>query len=126
MRLLPARALALTLAAAFALLGPGTASATMPQAQAQQARGTAAKAVPWTPDKPLTGHAIPCVNGKIESFECANVELLAYLPKDSLGQSVGTDLWGWHDSTTGREFAVMGGQSTAFVEVTDPLHPRYL
>jgi choice-of-anchor B domain-containing protein len=80
----------------------------------------------WSNDKPLIGKAIPCDKGMIKEFECENVELLSFLPKDSLGQSVGTDLWGWHDTTTGREFAILGGESTAFVEVIDPLHPRYL
>jgi choice-of-anchor B domain-containing protein len=59
-------------------------------------------------------------------FDCQNVELLAYLPADRLGQSVGADLWGWHDSTTGREFLAIGGAATAFVEVTDPINPKYL
>ena len=116
MRVLSPSALALT---AFLLLGHDSAAAAMPQS----ATNTDAT---WTPDQPLTGRAIPCENGKIKDFECQNVELLAYLPKDSLGQSVGADLWGWHDSTTGREFAILGGESTAFVEVTDPLNPKYL
>jgi choice-of-anchor B domain-containing protein len=80
----------------------------------------------WTPAMPLTGRAIKCENGKIRTFVCQNVELLAYLPKDSIGQSAGYDVWGWHDSTTGREFVLIGGASTAFVEVTDPLNPKYL
>src|SRR5262249_22818297 len=49
---------------------------------------------------PLTGKAIPCENGLIKDFECENVELLSFIPRDSLAQSVGTDMWGWHDSTT--------------------------
>jgi choice-of-anchor B domain-containing protein len=60
------------------------------------------------------------------AFECENVELLSFLPQDSLGKSTGTDLWGWHDSTTGREYMLIGGASTAFVDVTDPLNPKYL
>jgi choice-of-anchor B domain-containing protein len=79
-----------------------------------------------TSGEPLTGRAIPCNQGKIKAFACQNVELLSYLPKDVIGQSSGYDLWGWHDSTTGREFAILGGESTAFVEVTDPVNPKYL
>ena len=37
------------------------------------------------------------------------------------------DIWGWSDTTTGREFALVGRRDgTAFVEVTDPRYPRYL
>lgn len=79
----------------------------------------------WT-EMPLVGRAIPCVSGRIKGFVCRNVELLSYLPKHMLGESSGYDLWGWHDSATGREFVVIGGHSTAFVEVTDPVNPRYL
>lgn len=74
----------------------------------------------------LTGKALPCNHGMIQSFACENVELLAYLPRASIGKSAGYDLWGWHDSTTGREFLLIGGKATAFVEVTDPVHPMYL
>jgi choice-of-anchor B domain-containing protein len=109
-------ALALT---AVVLFGHGSASAAMPQ-------DTANTDTSWPADQPLTGRAIPCENGQIKTFKCQNVELLAYLPKDSIGQSSGADLWGWHDSTTSREFLIIGGASTAFVEVTDPLKPKYL
>src|SRR5690349_13299351 len=95
--------------AAVALFNPGIATATMRQA-----------------DKPLTGQALACKQGKIKDFDCKNVELLSFLPKDSIGQSSGYDIWGWHDSTTGREFVLIGGVATAFVEVTDPVHPKYL
>lgn len=80
----------------------------------------------WTSDQPLTGRAWPCDRGQIKDFECHNVELLAYLPKDSLRGAVGTDLWGWHDSATGREFVVTTNEAVGFVEVTDPLHPKFL
>jgi choice-of-anchor B domain-containing protein len=99
---------------AVLLFGPGSATAAMPQI------------APNTDARPLTGRVRPCDKGQIEIFECEGVELLAFLPKDSLDYSVGADIWGWHDSTTGREFALLGGESTAFVEVTDPLRPKYL
>lgn len=83
-----------------------------------------------TADRPLTGHILPCVQGRIEQFECENVELLAYLPRRVLGNATGNDVWGWHDSTTGREFVIIGGSAgrgaIAFAEVTDPANPKYL
>lgn len=101
------------------LLSLGSVTAAVPQSAANANAG-------WTADQSLTGRAIPCEQGKIKIFACRNVELLSYLPKDSLGQSVGNDVWGWHDSATGREFAIVGGEATAFVEVTDPVNPKYL
>jgi len=114
MRVLSTSALAL---AAAAMLVAGSATATMPQ-------DTGNSDTSWTADKPLTGHALPCTDGKIKSFSCHNVELLSFLPKSALANSTGTDLWGWHDSTTKREFALIGGQSTAFIDVTDPVNPK--
>jgi choice-of-anchor B domain-containing protein len=99
----PARALAFAI-----LLASGAATAAMAQSTSP------------------AGKAIPCEKGMIKEFECENIELLSFLPAENMGGSSGTDLWGWHDTTTGREFALAGGQSTAFVDVTDPLNPKYL
>jgi choice-of-anchor B domain-containing protein len=75
----------------------------------------------------ITGHAVPCKDGKIRNFECQNVELLAYLPKSAIGGAIGYDVWGWTDSTTGRQFVMSGaGPGTSFVDVTDPVNPKYL
>ncbi len=80
-------------------------------------------------EQPITGRAVSCANGKVHGFDCDNVELLSYLPATALGASElrSTDVWGWTDSTTGREFAIIGlVDATAFVEVTDPVNPKYL
>lgn len=79
----------------------------------------------------IVGGAVKCTDGKIGVFECQNVELLSYLPLDAVGGSgsgiILNDIWGWSDSATGREFAVVGrSDGTAFVEVTDPVNPKYL
>ncbi len=103
--------------ATIAPIGRGAAAVTMPQDDENTVEAL---------DRPLTGRDIPCEQGKIALFECENVALLSYLPKHLIGESSGYDLWGWHDSTTGREFVLIGGQSTAFVEVTDPVNPKYL
>jgi choice-of-anchor B domain-containing protein len=80
-----------------------------------------------TPPPPLTGKAMPCANGRIKDFECQNVELLSYLPSEAMGNGGLFDTWGWHDSATGREFVAAGGWTgISFVEVTDPLNPKYL
>src|SRR6185295_6078330 len=39
----------------------------------------------------------------------------------------GNDVWGWTDSLTGHEYALMGRSTgTSFVDITDPAHPVYL
>ena len=44
-----------------------------------------------------------------------------------MGGGDGSDIWGWADSQTGNEYALMGlTNGTAFVDVTDPENPVYL
>jgi choice-of-anchor B domain-containing protein len=78
----------------------------------------------------VTGGEVKCQSGKAKGFECRDADLVAFLPKSTLGARRGTllnDLWGWTDSTTGREFALVGRtDGTSFVEVTDPANPRFL
>src|SRR5690349_3639403 len=95
------------LLAAFVLFGHGSAAVAFAQSPANTDAD-------WTEDKPLAGRAMPCDQGMIKVFECKNVEILSYLPKDGLAGSVGQDIWGWHDSTTGREFAILGWEATIF------------
>lgn len=90
-------------------------------------QASAAADTGWTLDQSITGRAIPCKGGRIKSMDCQNVELLAYLPESAMGGAGTYDIWGWTDSATHREFAVVGGSDgTAFVEVTDPVNPQYL
>ena len=77
-------------------------------------------------------HRCP-VDGSVGLFDCNDVELLAYLPVSMLsaaGSSRGVwmnDNWGWTDSETGREYALVGrNDGTAFVDITDPVNPRLM
>ena len=111
---------------AVALLAPLAGVTAVGQSSENGAEDQAAK-----PAAPIVGGAVKCTNGKISEFECDNVELLSYLPLDAIGGSgkgiILNDIWGWTDSTTGREFAAVGrSDGTAFVEVTDPVNPKYL
>ncbi len=81
----------------------------------------------------VTGAEVKCTNGKAAAFDCHNADLVAYLPPSALGATLNLDgkifsgMWGWTDTATGREFALVGrNDGTAFVEVTDPVRPRYL
>ena len=78
----------------------------------------------------VAGGEVKCEGGKARAFDCKDADLVAFLPKSAIGAKRGTllnDLWGWTDSTTGREFAIVGRtDGTSFVEVTDPANPKYL
>ena len=68
-----------------------------------------------------------CVDGQAGAFECSNVDLLAFLPLAQIGGGNGNDIWGWTDTLTGNEYAIMGlTNGTAFVDISDPVNPLYL
>ena len=77
-----------------------------------------------------TGSKRNCSAGKIAEFECQDVSLLAFLPTRSIGGGRGvavSGVWGWTDPTTNREYAIVGRMDgTSFIDVTDPVNPRYL
>jgi choice-of-anchor B domain-containing protein len=69
----------------------------------------------------------PCVNGHAGPWPCKGLDLLSYLPMSALGGGNSNDLWGWTDSTTGKEYAILGRTNgTAFVDISDPTNPVYL
>jgi choice-of-anchor B domain-containing protein len=78
----------------------------------------------------VTGGEAKCEGGKAKAFECRDADLVSFLPVSAVGGKRGVllnDLWGWTDSVTNREFALVGRtDGTAFVEVTDPANPKYL
>ncbi len=62
-------------------------------------------------------------------FQMSGIELMSHVPLASMGagNSTGSDIWGWTDSQTGREYALFGhSDGTAFVDITDPSAPSYL
>lgn len=76
-----------------------------------------------------------CTDGRAGTFPCSNVDLMAFLPIDSIGgrrvdNNLVTslnDIWGWTDPATGKEYALVGRtDGTAFVDVSDPRNPVYL
>ena len=78
----------------------------------------------------IAGGQIDCEEGLADQFDCDEVDLLGFLPRERLGAGRGArlnDVWGWTDPATGREYALVGRMDgTAFVDVTDPFNPRYL
>jgi choice-of-anchor B domain-containing protein len=74
----------------------------------------------------VRGKPVPCT-GSASGFSCSNVDLIAFLPVQSLGGARGAelnDIWGWTDPETRKEYALVGRQDgTSFVDVTDPENP---
>jgi choice-of-anchor B domain-containing protein len=78
----------------------------------------------------ITGAEIRCDTGRVKLFECKSADLVSFMPNSALGAKRGimlNDMWGWSDSASGREFALVGRlDGTAFVDVTDPANPVYV
>lgn len=78
----------------------------------------------------VTGDEVRCEDGNAAQFDCGQVDLLAFVPRESVGAGRGVmvnDLWGWTDPDTGREYVIIGrGDGTAFVDVTDASSPVYV
>ena len=69
-----------------------------------------------------------CVAGFAGTYPCSNVDLQSHMTRAQLGtSSAHNDIWGWTDSNTGDEYALVGKNTgTAFVDISDPVNPIYL
>ncbi|QXP60822.1 choice-of-anchor B family protein [Olleya sp. HaHaR_3_96] len=87
----------------------------------------------------LTLAQTPCVNGLAThiidgvttSYPCDGYDLLSRVPISTLATALGTeegsDIWGWTDPLDNKEYAIVGTtNSTAFVDISDPLNPIFL
>ena len=82
-------------------------------------------------DSPLAtcidGIATVSVAGHSHDYSCSNYDLMGYITLEEMDAEAGNDCWGWTDSTTGREYAIMGvNNGTAFIDITDSTSPIYL
>ena len=71
----------------------------------------------------------PCENGFANIYPCNNYDLMAQIPLIDLGDpgAEGNDSWGWTDSTTGKEYALVGTTTgSAFVDISNPSEPLLL
>jgi choice-of-anchor B domain-containing protein len=73
----------------------------------------------------------PCAGGYAGEYPCSNYDLLSNIPVSTLanssGNPEGSDVWGWTDPETGKEYAIAAmTNSTAFVDITDPINPIFL
>ena len=69
-------------------------------------------------------------DGVVAGFTCEDVELVSFMPVNEVGGARGimvSDIWGWTDPDTGREYAILGRfDGTSFIDVTDAENPVYL
>ena len=77
-----------------------------------------------------SAHAVEnCIDNSAQGFPCHNVDLLSYVSLDEMqvGKGRGSDIWGWTDSLTGKEY-VLFGHSTgiSFIDISDPENPAVL
>ena len=78
---------------------------------------------------PLAQGATRCVNGFAGAYPCRNVDLLSFLPRTEMGagDNQGSDIWGWTDPASGKEYALMVfANGASFVDVSIPTEPRWL
>lgn len=76
----------------------------------------------------VTAGAVRCQDGEAAGFDCSNVDLESFLSIESLGGDATervSDIWGWTDPRTRREYALVGRTSgLVFVDITDAASPR--
>jgi len=71
---------------------------------------------------------VKCTDGMAGEYACKGVDLLSFVPISEMGSTrEASDSWGWTDPDTGDEVAIICFEdSTAFVQITDPLNPVVL
>lgn len=73
------------------------------------------------------GSLVPCENGMAGEYPCNGYDLLAQISLAGFESASGNDIWGWTDTTTGKEYALMGlDDGTAFVDISDTENLIYL
>tara|TARA_B110000459_G_scaffold156377_1_gene171068 strand:+ start:2012 stop:3262 length:1251 start_codon:yes stop_codon:yes gene_type:complete len=73
----------------------------------------------------------PCENGTADIYACDGYDLMSYMSLQDLtplgvngGSVSGNDSWGWTDTITNKEYALVGLSShAAFVDLSDPTAP---
>ena len=75
----------------------------------------------------LTTSFVPCENGMAGEYPCNGFDMLGRIALSDLSAQSGNDIWGWTDTTTGKEYAIMGlDNGTAFVDISDTENLVYL
>lgn len=79
-----------------------------------------------TDDDPVTSGFVPCENGMAGSYPCDGFDLVGIIGLSEMSALSANDVWGWTDSTSGNEYALIGlDNGTAFVDISRD-EPMYL
>ena len=66
----------------------------------------------------------PCIDGFAGKYPCKGYDLLAHIDLSTFGSGQGNDCWGWTDSSTGKEYVLMGlDNGTAFIDINESTNP---
>ncbi len=78
----------------------------------------------------------PCNNGNAAGYPCNGFDFMSNIPVSTLSNGnpnsngaapAGSDIWGWTDPLTQKEYALAAtSNSTAFVDISDPVNPIFL
>lgn len=78
----------------------------------------------------IYGEQINCEDGSAGVFGCDGVDMLSFMSSAELTSHRGvkmTDIWGWEDPATGKEWVILGRtDGTAFVDISNPNNPVYV
>lgn len=69
---------------------------------------------------------LPCVNGMAGPYPCNKIDFMGHIDAETLGAGAadGSDIWGWTDHTTNKEYALIGmSNGTGFVDISNPTEP---
>lgn len=107
--------------------GPTNVPSTTVNNSSGPGESTATTALPPTTTT-LPAVLSQCDEGLAGRYPCSNLDLLADLSYTDLGgvadADLVSDLWGWTDPDTGREFVLVSlARGTAFIEITNPTEP---
>ncbi len=70
---------------------------------------------------------LPCENGLAGEYPCQGYDFLGRISLADFSATSGNDIWGWTDTTTGKEYALMGlDNGTAFIDISDTENMIYL
>jgi choice-of-anchor B domain-containing protein len=72
----------------------------------------------------------PCENGVVSGYPCNQVDLYAHLNNQDLSGTTGvqgSDIWGWTDPQTNKEYVLMGQTNgVVFVDISNPSSPNII
>jgi len=79
-------------------------------------------------DTELIPRSFECEDGFADIYPCKDYDLVGFVPVSTFAGvgGKGNDCWGWTDTTTRKEYAILGTTTnTAFFDITEANAPIY-